>query len=409
MQHPSGTALFITQHFRPELIGSAPLCTELAEWLAAQGIDTTVVTGLPHYPGRTVFPDYADNPPRRERWNGLSIIRLHPFIPAGSSALSRILGELSFLAAGIDARLFGRIPPKSPLVISLCPSVLAVALGCLCTQSKGRHIALVHDIQSGLAKGLGMVGGRLMPRLLGWCERTILNRVDLIAVLTEEMKSQLRQMGVTADIEIIPVWVNVDQFPVCPTSPDTGPATILYSGNFGLKQGMGQLLALAEELRRRRFATRIILRGNGNQGERLKTEIAARGLDNIEVQDLLPPDQLWQGLASGDIHLVPQDPAAAAFAMPSKVFNIMAAGRPFVATAAVGSPLWRLHAESGAFLCAPPNDATAFTDAVLRLVEDSQLRRRLGANGRHFVERHYSKAHVLEKLLRRIATLHAEA
>jgi glycosyltransferase involved in cell wall biosynthesis len=157
------------------------------------------------------------------------------------------------------------------------------------------------------------------------------------------------------------------------------------------------------------YRTRIILRGNGNQAGLLKAEIAQRDLANITVEDLLPPDQLWQGLARGDIHLVPQDPAAAAFAMPSKVFNIMAAGRPFVATAAVGSPLWRLHAESGAFLCAPPNDATAFTDAVLRLVEDSQLRRRLGANGRHFVERHYSKAHVLEKLLRRIATLHAEA
>jgi colanic acid biosynthesis glycosyl transferase WcaI len=104
---------------------------------------------------------------------------------------------------------------------------------------------------------------------------------------------------------------------------------------------------------------------------------------------------------------VPQDPEGAEFAVPSKVYNIMAVGRPFVTTARPGSPLAELEASSGAFLCVPPNDRRAFAAAVLKLADDRALRDRLGARGRSFVERHFAKPRVLGAFMARIETLYA--
>lgn len=386
-------ALFITQYYRPEMIGSGPFCGDLAEWLSQKGYRITALTAQPHYPFGQKFPGYGSDGPRREVLNGVRIERLRTWLPKKGSAGARIFADACFLLNGIGA-LLRRQVGRSALVVSLCPSILSVALGMIARRSGGRHIAVVHDIQSGLARGLGMVGSGWILKAMQWCERRILNRVDLVAVLTDEMRQQLRAAGVTSPIEVIPIWVDTGRIWPIEILHD-GPLTILYSGNLGKKQGLGQVIALAEELQRNRPDIQIIVRGNGGQAEALKAEIAAKGLTNIRLTDLLPPERLSQGLAEGDIHLVPQDPEGAEFAVPSKIFSVMAAGRPFIATARPGSPLSRLQQLSGAFLCSPPNDASAFAQAVLKLADDAQSRAELGARGRRFVEQNFSKSKVL--------------
>ena len=120
-----------------------------------------------------------------------------------------------------------------------------------------------------------------------------------------------------------------------------------------------------------------------------------------------PNEALGPALAVGDIHLVPQNPEAAAFAVPSKVFNIMAVGRPFVATALPGSVLWELQRESGAFLCVPPGQPIAFAEAVVHLADDAHLRRELGRRGREFVEQNYAKPRILGAFMNRLDALAA--
>jgi colanic acid biosynthesis glycosyl transferase WcaI len=232
----------------------------------------------------------------------------------------------------------------------------------------------------------------------------VLNRVDQIVVLSHEMKAQLRAIGVRKPIDVVPIWVDADVIRPLPRADD-GRVTVLYSGNLGRKQGLDQIIALAEELRARTDVD-IVVRGEGGEADRLGAEIVARGLTNIRLGKLLPPGNLAEALASGDIHLVPQNPDAADFAVPSKVYNIMAAGRPFVATAREQTSLWRLCEDSEAFLCVPPNHPRAFADAVLRLAEDAQLRATLGARGRSYVERYQRKSDVLTRLLSLIDELH---
>ncbi len=395
------TSLFVTRYFWPELIGSAPFASDIAEWMARKG-GTTVLSGLPHYPSSSVFPGYRDGRRLREDVGFVRVERLPTGAPRGASAFARIVNEAEFLARGLAALATGRIS-RHPVVLALCPSILCVTLGLAARQRGGLCVAIVHDIQSGLAERLGMGGGRL-GGLMRAAERMMLNRVDLVIVLSDEMKVQLRGIGVTTPIDVIPLWVDTDLIrPIARTEDQT--LKVLYSGNLGRKQGLGQVVAMAEELAVRRPEIQIILRGNGNQVEALAADIERRCLENVRLAELHPSEDLSVALALGDIHLVPQNPDAAAFAVPSKVYNIMAVGRPFIATALPDTTLWQLQRQSGAFLCVPPNEPGRFADAVLRLADDIRLRRDLGERGRRFVEQHYAKPVVLGALMSRLDAL----
>jgi colanic acid biosynthesis glycosyl transferase WcaI len=401
MPEPS-PILFVTRYFWPELIGSAPFTSDLAEWLAKEGRQITVLSGLPHYPGTTVFPAYRGGRLRRETMGTVAVERVRSGPPRRGSALARILNEAGFLMRGLGALSSGRIA-RHPVVLALCPSILCVVLALAARQRGGSAIAIVHDIQSGLAERLGMNGGWL-ARLMRRVERTTLNRVDLVVVLSQEMKDQLHRIGVRAPIDVVPLWVDTDT--IQPVEPAARPGVkVLYSGNLGRKQGLSQVVAMAEQLAARRPEIEIVLRGNGNQVQELIAEIARRQLDNVRLAELQPNEGLATALAAGDIHLVPQNPQAAAFAVPSKVYNIMAVGRPFVATALPDSTLWHLQRQSGAFLCVPPDEPLSFAEAVLKLADDPQLRRELGRRGREFVEQHYAKPLILGAFSSRLDAL----
>jgi colanic acid biosynthesis glycosyl transferase WcaI len=401
MSEPSAI-LFVTRYFWPELIGSAPFTSDIAEWLAKEGRQITVLSGLPHYPGTIVFPAYQDGRLQHETMGNVVIERMRSGPPQRGSALARITNEAGFLMRGLGALASGRIK-RHPVVLALCPSILCVVLALAGRQRGGSAIAIVPDIQSGLAERLGMNGGRLAG-LMRWVERVTLDRVDLVVVLSQEMKDQLRRIGVTAPIDVVPLWVDTDE--IQPVEPAPRPAVkVLYSGNLGRKQGLSQVVAMAAQLATRRPEIEIVLRGNGNQAQELVADIANRGLDNVRLAELQPNEGLATALAAGDIHLVPQNPQAAQFAVPSKVYNIMAVGRPFVATALPDSTLWRLQKQSGAFLCVPPNEPRSFAEAVLKLADDPQLRRELGRRGREFVEQHYAKPLILSAFSSRLDAL----
>lgn len=392
--------LMISQYYRPEPIGSGPFCADLAEALAAAGRRVNVLTARPHYPDSIVYETHRDGARDRERVNDVDVIRVSPYLRPGGSVMHRLLNEFSFVVEGAGALWHDRRAgaARAEVIVALCPSVFTVLMATYLKRRHARCVALVHDIQSGIAEGLGMMSGGIVGGLRR-LERHAFNRCDLLVVLSDEMRERLRRLGVRRPIHVHPIWVDTDS--IAPAPPVPGPARVaLYSGNFGRKQGLHQLVETAAELARRKVALTVRLRGNGSERPRLENEIRSRGLANVEICDLLPPDRLSQGLAEGDIHLVPQDPSAADYAVPSKIYGIMAAGRPFVATAREGSTLWRLRDETGAFLCVPPDDPPALAEAVIALAGDDARRRTLGDNGRAYVDRHCAKTSSLSWLIR---------
>ncbi|WP_300296047.1 glycosyltransferase [Ferrovibrio sp.] len=391
----SEPVLFVTQHYAPETIGSAPYCTDIAEYLHAQGRDVTVLTGWPHYPDAARFAGFQPGD-RQSGRKGPVIKRLRHWLPRRRSVAGRIASEILFLLGGIWGLFTGSVR-RHEVVLSLCPSIFAVVLGQIATAKDGRHLVVMHDIQSGLAGGLGMVRFGLLLRMMRIVERIALNRADGLLVLSEDMRTRLRHMGVRTSIEILPIWVDPTEIHPQPHRDRAAPL-LLYSGNLGRKQGLDQVVSLAERLAVSRPEIGILIRGAGGEYGALAAALAARHVPNVRLEDLVPREHLADGLAEGDIHLVPQNPKGADFAVPSKIYNIMAAGRSCVTTAPEGSAVWRLAAETGAFLCVLPHDPAAFEAAILQLADNPGMRAAMEANGRRYIKQHHDRDRLLARL-----------
>lgn len=374
----------ITQHFRPVEIGSAPYCTAMAEWLSEQGARVQVLTSRPYYPDTAVRPEFKDGSRDRETSGHLSIRRLKPFVPRRGRVIERLVADMVFLMCAVRDVMAGSIA-RGSVTVSFSPSIFTTIVGWIATPRDGRHIAIVHDIQSGLAEGLGFSGAYLFVKPLRVLERLALNRADTVVVLSLEMGHQLKKLGVTRPIVELPIWVDPQLIQPLPDDPSRAP-TVLYSGNLGRKQGLSMVLDLAEQVGRLRSDVRILVRGVGYESDSLLAEARTRGLVNVSFLPLVPREKLGESLAEGDVHLVPQEPGAADFALPSKLYSIMAAGRPAVATARPGSSLWRMARETGAFVCVAPGDVAAFAAATLDLLDQPDKRRRLGEAGRRYAE-----------------------
>jgi colanic acid biosynthesis glycosyl transferase WcaI len=154
----------------------------------------------------------------------------------------------------------------------------------------------------------------------------------------------LRGQGVRKPIHVLPIWVDLSK--VYPMTPRIdGAPTLLYSGNFlGRKQGLEQIIDMAELLLKKGSNVKVVIRGAGTSIETLRTTIQERCLRNVELKPLVPPQQLNEALAEGHVHLIPQLPEGADYALPSKTYAIMAAGR-----VPRFGPSWRKHGP--AYVC----------------------------------------------------------
>jgi colanic acid biosynthesis glycosyl transferase WcaI len=293
--------------------------------------------------------------------------------------MDRLLAELSAAFAMTISR-----EPRARYIICVCPSIFTLSITSLFRSKNGVVLAIVHDIQSGLGTALGGNSiGRAMAALRRF-ERWAFNRCDVLVSLSTGMADELRGLGVSKPILVQPPHVDVSE--ICPRVEVEAPNPILlYSGNIGKKQGLEQLIDLGEELARRNSSAVIVIRGEGSERAALESLCLQRGVTNIQFLDLAPRPHLSAVMADATLHLVPQRPDGANFAVPSKVFSIMAAGRAFIATASADSPLGQLAKLSGAGVTVAPDDAAAFADAVELLLNDHGLRSKLGAAGRRYV------------------------
>jgi colanic acid biosynthesis glycosyl transferase WcaI len=387
--------VIVSQTFWPEPIGTPLYVTDLAKWLADRNVNIRVFTGRPYYPEFKLYPGYEGNNKAEEKLGSISIFRIPTYVPISGSILGRAKSEVNFLLRNIARIITGRLQ-KSKHVISFSPSIMGTFVGIFAKARNGKHVTIVHDIQSGLAVGSGIVGNKVIYNLIVMIEKFVLNRVDSIIVLTDEMKIALQQKGIHTQIDVLPIWVDHKKLYPLPVKRETSNL-VLYSGNLGHKQGLDQILSLATELNTVRPDLKVRIRGSGSQYESVRKEIARLGLDNTELRPLLPLEQLNEGLAEGCVHLVPQSPDTSDYSIPSKIFNIMATGRPFVCTASPGSRLWMLQKDTSAFICTPPYDPQAYASAVIKLVDDPQKCIELGAKGREYVETHTSRDVILEQ------------
>ncbi|MCD1620889.1 glycosyltransferase family 4 protein [Salipiger manganoxidans] len=393
MRKIDDTILYLSPYFWPEDIGSAPYCTELACFLSSRGCRVSTVAFRPHYPNTDSFTEWEDGQRDQEYLDGISIERVAVTARGSGGFKERLRNDFRYLRYLLFGAIRGRYTANS--IIAYVPSVLTLyGAKVVKIRSGARIVAVVHDIESGLAASLGIAKSRIMIRLMQAVERWGLNFADEVIVLTLGMKEELEAIGCKRPITVLSIWGKV--FNDVPIAPEKRPI-LMYSGNFGKKQNLDQLLPILERLACGNLPVDVVMRGDGSERDRIEAEMASRGISNVTFLPLAPSEYFLESLQSANIHLVPQALNVANYALPSKLFSIMSAGRPFVCIAEPDSPLDRIARESGAGICAPSSDSNLAFEMISDLLADPKRQREMGLNGRRYIENNMNRDDILGK------------
>lgn len=408
-------------NFSPELTGIGKYSGEMAAWLADQGHEVRVVTAPPYYPQWKIADGFAngwhrevimpDSTSKTDKAGSLVVYRCPLWVPNKPSGLKRILHLASFALSSFPIML-SQIFWRPNLVLVVEPPLFCAPQSWIVARLSGAKAWLhIQDFEVDAAFDLGMLKGSLLRRLVTAAERWLLRRFDRVSTISQRMVDRLFAKGVSEENTVLfPNWVDLNTIASkqaldvkskvdnnsCSyrTELAIGSDSIvaLYSGNMGAKQGL-EILAQSATLLHDSPEIVFVFCGNGAGREDLVLQCS--GLNNVRFIDLQPLERLGELLGMADIHLLPQRADAADLVMPSKLTGMLASGRPVVATANPNTELANVVKNFGCVV--PPQQPDAFAKAIMTLVEDADLRLKLGVAGSSYAEEYLDRDVVLAR------------
>lgn len=394
--------LIVSQYFWPE---NFPI-NDLAKGLRRKGHDITVLTGMPNYPEGRFFPGYKAFPIRRERYDGMEIVRV-PMVPKGSgNAIRMVLYYLSLaLSACLVAPVFFR--KKVDLAFVYQPSPITVGLPALVLKSLD-HVPVWMWVQDLWPETLAATGMIRSPQLLTLAEklvRFVYSGCDKILVQSRSFIPRIKMRGVPEQkIRYFPNSAEGLYEPVVVESDAEERNLIpkgfcvLFAGNLGKAQDLPTILRAAEKTRDYKDIHWVIL-GDGTMRVWAEGTVRARALQGtVHLLGRHPAQSMPRFFSLADVLLatLKQDPIFA-ITIPSKIQSYLACAKPIVA--ALDGEGARVVEESSSGMTVPSGDAEALAEVVLKMYKmpKSDLEK-MGQHAREYFGKHFERNNLLDQL-----------
>ena len=388
--------LIYAYNYHPEPIGIAPLMTELAEGLAQRGHQVRVVTAMPNYPERVIYPEYRGQLYSSETRHGVTIQRCYVWIRPQPGLLTRIFLDGSFVITSLWPALRGWRPDV--ILYTTPPLPVSVSIALLKLWYRCPTVLSLQDILPEAAVHVGLVTNPLAIRAFEALEKFGYRTTSHIAVITEKFTENLQGKGISPNkITCIPNWVDVDFVKPLPKLDNPfrqaqglgEKFVVMYSGNIALTQGLETVIAAAKQLQDYPQILFVIV-GERKALSALQDYCQTLGTTNVLLLPFQPRSEVPTMLAAADVSLIVQRHNVIAFNMPSKTQLLLASGRPIVASVPASGSAAQVVTQSGGGLVVPPEDPQALAEAVLTLYNDRPLGDELGQQGRTYAVNHYS-------------------
>lgn len=220
--------------------------------------------------------------------------------------------------------------------------------------------------------------------------RAVFERSAVVVALSDQWREALQQLFPAARVRTLvnPVPVPADAAPL-----QGGAPTVLFMGLLAREKGVFELVEAWARVQRECPGARLLLGGAGEHEAALRAAARAQGVaDSVHLLGWVSGDEKQRRLREAWVLALPSH----AEALPMAVLEAMALGVPVVASRVGGIPLAVREGEDG--LLVEPHDVPALAEALLRLLQDAELRRRMGASAREHVQQRFSAAVTLPQL-----------
>ncbi len=388
--------LLLSMNFYPEPTGTGPVIANLARELKEIGHEVTIVAGFPYYPKRIVPERYRGKFMVEEEFEGMRCIRTWIYCGPETRAIDKILHHTSFSISSF----FGALKAgKQDVIIAVSPPLFEGITGWMISKiRRAPMIFRIEDMLPDAAIIYNLITNKTQIRILKWIEKFIYKRSQKIIAICNGFVKNLREKQVPEEkIVLIPHWADIEH--IIPMEKYNGfrkangienQFLAIYSGNIGLSQGLEVILEAAKLLAHEKNIQFMII-GDGVQKKALLEKAERERINNVKFLPVQPKEILPNLLAAADVSLVTQKPNVLNINVPSKIFNIMASGRPMLVGVNPKSDAAEIVRRANCGILFKAGDEQELANAILKLYRNPELAERLGQNGRKYVEKYYTR------------------
>jgi glycosyltransferase involved in cell wall biosynthesis len=313
----------------------------------------------------------------------------------------RVLNYLTYVALSVPRAAF----VSCDMVLGMTDPPFEGIVAAFVALLKGKPFVYnIRDMYPDMAVGGSIVGAGVMTRVWETLHRWALRRATRVIVLGEDMRARIVAKGVR--LERIAVVRDGAEIYVAGAEPAVDAEVVrairsdfkfvlLHAGNLGFYGAWGTLVAAAQKLADEGIG--LVFVGDGAQ--RAQIEAAAAGCKNVRFLPFFPASKIASVLAAPDAHIVTVRRGLEGVIVPSKMYGVLAAGKPIVAVAPRDTDVAAIGEKRGFAIWADPDDPEHVACAVRQALRDADKLRRMGEAARAAAP-DYDRAGELRKFVR---------
>jgi len=400
--------LIISEPFYPQVAAIGQLLTDLCEDLVKAGYQVKVITGNPNN-------TFSKNKilPRKENYKGIEIIRLRNTTFSKYRMAGRVLNYLTFHFLVFLQVLFCERPDlvfvlSTPPFISFSGLILKIFKG-------SKVIYNVQDLFPDLAVELGKLKNKHFIGLLKKLSELILRKVDKVIVVGEYIEKRIREellKGTCMGNHIVTIhnWADGDKIKVLIEDEENnflkkkwgleGKFVVLYSGNIGHLHEFDTIISAAECLAKEgQEETVFVFVGEGIKKNYIEEKVREKGLNNILFFPYQSREMLTYSLGLANVSLVTLEKGFEGMVVPSKIYGILASGRPVIAVVSGESEIVEIIRKGKCGKIVKIRDYQALVNSIMDYYKNPQKCIEEGLNGRKYFEKNYDRKIATKKYI----------
>jgi len=384
--------LFLNRSFYPDVEATGQLLTELCQELA-NDFEVHVICGNPLY--RKVKTRKLIN---KTQYRKVVIWRINNTSLPKKYFISRFINLFSYFILCFFLPLF--LKKMNCIIAETDPPLLAIIAYVYSRIRHGQFIYYSQDVWP----HVGIINRRLTNPLINKILKVVngflYKKATRIVVPGRDMKMRLEEENQLSPqkIEVVSNWVDPHQiFPIkrennifVKQHSLENKFVVMYSGNIGLSQDLENIVLLADVLKEIKDIFFLLI-GEGASKEKLIKMAASLNLNNIKFLTYQEKKDLVFSLNAAHVHLIPLKKGMKGIIVPSKVYGIMASGRPFIAAVDEGSEIDQIVREFHCGLIVKPSNLEELKKAVLWAFNNREEIEKMGTNGRKALENNYTR------------------
>jgi colanic acid biosynthesis glycosyl transferase WcaI len=375
---------FFNRSYYPDQSATGQLLTDLCEDLVRDhGCRVSVVTGPPllPLPGTTA-------PVGRSMRNGVEIHRARGSRYSKDRFIGRATNYMTYFASACYAAV--RLDRPDVVVALTDPPIIGLAAWLAAKRSGAPFVMAFQDLFPEVTALLPDFHSDTINATLQAINKFLVKRAAMNVTIGETMRQRvIHDKGAPAERTMIISWW-ADTAAIVPGPKQNAFSVanelvdkfvVMHSGNIGLSQSLESLVDAAARLRDLPDLV-LVFQGDGVKKSDLEAQVQRLGLTNVRFLPFQPKPTLGLSFAAADVFLISLQQGLAGYIVPSKLFGILAAGRPYVAAVEDACEVAAITRSHECGLLAVPGDAASVAEAIRVLYRDSARRTRYGANAR---------------------------